>query len=226
MQRYRDFRLIPRNQQNSSPTSCDRCMVLRQTSGVKLLSVVISVSFSKKSLKFRNIIVSLQTMNRTNLISILTLLLVLVMLGGCVSSEERAAQKAEYIRKVKVALDKRSYKISINRMLPMHGGSKSVSYGYFVTVRNDSLYSYLPYFGRAYDVPYGGGKGLSFEAPIGHYQETHAKSGLCQIDIELKNDEDNYSYHITVFDNGNSSIDVQSRKRDRISYTGEMIFEN
>ena len=150
----------------------------------------------------------------------------MVVLGGCASSEERAAQKAEFSRKVKAALDKRAYKISINRMLPMQGASRSVSYGYSVTVKNDSLFSYLPYFGRAYDVPYGGGKGLSFDAPIGHYHEIQSNNGSRQIDIELKNEEDNYTYHITVFDNGSSSIDVQARKPERISYNGEIIFEN
>lgn len=150
----------------------------------------------------------------------------MVVLGGCASSEERAAQKAEFSRKVKAALDKRAYKISINRMLPMQGASRSVSYGYSVTVKNDSLFSYLPYFGRAYDVPYGGGKGLSFDAPIGHYHEIQSNNGSRQIDIELKNEEDNYTYYITVFDNGSSLIDVQARKRERISYNGEIIFEN
>ena len=165
-------------------------------------------------------------MNRKILLSILTFLLLMVVLGGCASSEERAAQKAEFSRKVKAALDKRAYKISINRMLPMQGASRSVSYGYSVTVKNDSLFSYLPYFGRAYDVPYGGGKGLSFDAPIGHYHEIQSNNGSRQIDIELKNEEDNYTYYITVFDNGSSSIDVQARKRERISYNGEIIFEN
>ena len=176
--------------------------------------------------KIRFIIVSLQAMNRKKLFSILTLILVLVVFGGCVSSEQRAAQKAEFAKKVKVALDKREYKIIINRMLPMQGGSKNVSYGYSVEVRNDSLLSNLPYFGRAYEVPYGGGKGLSFDAPIGNYHEAKANNGSRQIVIDLKNEEDNYTYRITVFDNGSSSIQVQSRKRDNISYTGEMIFEN
>lgn len=108
----------------------------------------------------------------------------------------------------------------------MRGSSKNVSYGYSVEVRNDSLFSYLPYFGRAYEVPYGGGKGLSFEAPILHYQETMTKNKSRQIGIELTNEEDSYTYHITVFENGSSSIDVQARKRESISYSGEMIFEN
>ena len=164
-------------------------------------------------------------MNRKEIVSILTLLLVLVMFGSCASSEERAAQKAEFARKVNAALDKKAYKISVNRMVPMNGANRSVSYGYSVEVRNDSLFSYLPYLGRAYQVPYGGGKGLTFDAPIDHYQESKMKNGSRKIDIELKNEEDVYTYHISIFDNGSSSIDVQSRQRDPISYSGNVVFD-
>ena len=149
-----------------------------------------------------------------------------MMFGSCASSEERAAQKAELARKVKAALDHRAFKISVNRMLPMSGSSRSVSYGYSIEVRNDSLLSNLPYFGRAYQVPYGGGKGLTFDAPINHYQELQKKNGSRQINIEVKNDEDTYNYQMIIFDNGSSSINVQGREREGISYSGEVIFDN
>jgi hypothetical protein len=165
-------------------------------------------------------------MNRKKLFFILTLFLVLVMFGSCASSEERAAQKADYARKVKVSLDQRVFKISVNRMIPMSGSSRSVSYGYSVEVKNDSLFSNLPYFGKAYQVPYGGGKGLTFNAPISHYQESQKKNGARQIDIEVKNDEDTYSYQMTVYDNGSSSINVQGRQREGISYSGEVVFDS
>ena len=132
----------------------------------------------------------------------------LVMLSGCATAEERAARAAEQALKVKTALTQRRYKIEVSRMYPMKGNSKS----------------YLPYFGRAYNVPYGGGKGFNFSERIGSYHETQQSNGARVIDIELKNDEDIYQYTIKVFDNGNSSIDVQSRQRDPISYSGEMVF--
>ena len=100
-----------------------------------------------------------------------------------------------------------------------------MSYGYCVEVRNDSLISYLPYFGRAYNVPYGGGKGLNFSERIGRYNEFVEKNGKRHIEIDLKNEEDTYLYTIDVFENGRSSIDVQSRQRERISYSGDMAFE-
>ena len=152
--------------------------------------------------------------------------LALVMLSGCASSEERAARAAEQKKKVTAALTERKYKIAVDRMYPSRGSSKSVSYGYGVEVRNDSLISYLPYFGRAYSVPYGGGKGLNFSERIDSYQESLEKNGKRHIEIGLKNEEDTYLYRIEVFDNGSSSIDVQARQREPISYSGNMVFDD
>ena len=104
----------------------------------------------------------------------------------------------------------------------MRGSSRSVSFGYSVEVRNDSLISYLPYFGRAYNVPYGGGKGLNFSAPIGSYQEYMKRNGQRHIEIGVSNEEDTYLYTIEVFDNGNSSVEVRARERERISYSGNV----
>ena len=120
------------------------------------------------------------------------------------------------------ALEARDYKIAVNRMYPMKGSSRSVSYGFSVEVRNDSLISYLPYFGGAYNVPYGGGKGLNFSERIGSYRESQKNNGERQIEINVTNEEDTYIYLIKVFSNGNSSIDVTSRQRDHISYSGEL----
>ena len=148
-----------------------------------------------------------------------------VMLVGCATAEERAARAAEQAKAVKTALQERNYQIAVNRMYPSRGASKIVSSGYTVEVRNDSLISYLPYFGRAYDVPYGGGNGLNFSAPIRNYKESQTKSDLRHIEIDVKNDEDTYLYTLDIFDNGSADINVRSRQREPISFSGEMVFE-
>ena len=145
-----------------------------------------------------------------------------ILLSGCATSEEKAAQMAELSANVTNALNNRDYKIAIDRMYPMRGSSRHVSFGYSVEVRNDTLISYLPYFGRAYNVPYGGGKGLNFTAPIGSYQEFMKGNGQRHIEIGVSNEEDTYFYTIEVFDNGNSTVDVRARQRERISYSGHI----
>lgn len=154
----------------------------------------------------------------------LMLLALVLLLGACATQEERAARKAERARMVTAALNAREYKIDITRVIPSKGPAKSVS-AYSIEVRNDSLISYLPYFGRAYNVPYGGGKGLNFSAPISNYAERENKNGQREIEISVTNSEDTYLYVLNVFDNGNSSLYVRSRQREQISYTGDMIFE-
>ena len=150
----------------------------------------------------------------------------LVMLVGCATAEERAARAAEQAKAVKAALQERNYQIAVNRMYPSRGASKIVSSGYSVEVRNDSLISYLPYFGRAYDVPYGGGNGLNFSAPIRNYKESQTKSDLRHIEIDVQNDEDTYLYTLDIFDNGSTDINVRSRQREPISFSGEMEFRS
>lgn len=149
----------------------------------------------------------------------------LMGLSGCATSAERAARQAEQAKKVTAALNERHYKIDVDNMYPLRGQARVVSFGYSVEVRNDSLFSYLPYFGRAYGVPYGGGKGLNFSAPIRSYQEQQMKQGVRRVEIGVTNEKDTYLYSIEVFDSGRASVDVQARQRDRISYTGEMDFE-
>jgi len=149
--------------------------------------------------------------------------LVVISWSSCATSEEKAAQMAELSANVTNALNNRDYKIAIDRMYPMRGSSRHVSFGYSVEVRNDTLISYLPYFGRAYNVPYGGGKGLNFTAPIESYQEFMKRNGQRHIEIGVTNEEDTYFYTIEVFDNGNSSVEVRARQRERISYSGNVV---
>ena len=153
------------------------------------------------------------------------MLLASVILSGCVTAEERAARAAEQAKAVKSALETKKYVIAVNMMYPSQGPSKHLSYGYSVEVRNDSLISYLPYFGRAYSVPYGGGKGLNFSAPIINYRESQQNSDLRHVEIDVKNDEDTYLYSLDIFDNGSTTIDVRSRQRERINFSGIMEFK-
>jgi hypothetical protein len=48
------------------------------------------------------------------------------------------------------------------------------------------------------------------------------RNGLRHIEIGVTNEEDTYFYTIEVFDNGNSSVEVRARQRERISYSGSL----
>ena len=103
----------------------------------------------------------------------------------------------------------------------MKGGSKHLTSDYSLEIRNDSVYSYLPYFGVAYNVPYGGGKGLN-SAPLSEYTSTYSKKGNAKITLKVRNEEDNYLYNITIYPNGSSNIQVTPTNRQSISFSGEI----
>ena len=94
---------------------------------------------------------------------------------------------------------------------------------YSVIVRNDSVFSQLPYFGRAYSIPYGGGQGLMLKASIDKYNMVMGKRGAAKINFTARNSEDQFKFRITIYSNGSSSIDVDMQNRESISFSGDLI---
>ena len=83
-----------------------------------------------------------------------------------ITAQNKKEKKQQREQAVREAVDAKAYKINVDRVMPMKGGSKHLTSDYSLEIRNDSVYSYLPYFGVAYNVPYGGGKGLNLFAFI------------------------------------------------------------
>lgn len=148
------------------------------------------------------------------------LLLMLVCLLGCKTSQ--TTPPSEQQKAIAARLESRDYTIAVDRMFPQNGRSRSLTGTYAVTIKGDSIYSHLPYFGKAYSVPYGGGEGLNFKAPVTVYTLTYDAKGTAHISAEARTNEDRYRYRISVFTNGSSSIQVTSNNRQAISYQGNL----
>ena len=137
---------------------------------------------------------------------------------------ERKTREAHEATLVAQNVKAGDFTIDITRMYPLRGSSKSVS-SYSVTVKDGKLTSHLPYIGQAWKVKYGGGNALSFDdVEIAEYQVSTPRKDSYLVRIRVKTDEDDFVYVFTIFENGNTSLDVQSVNRDRISYSGEMDF--
>lgn len=143
-------------------------------------------------------------------------------LAGCATTAERMEREARTAAQVSEALASRHYTINVLMMYPQRGRAVNLTTNYSVEVKGDSLISYLPYFGRAYNVPYGGGKGLNFIAPITGYQTETDRKGMTRVVLTTENEEDRYQYVLEVSSSGDSYVQVQSRQRDFIRYSGRM----
>lgn len=138
------------------------------------------------------------------------------------TAQSRSEKKARTERAVKEAVDAKRYKINVDHMQPMRGSSCALTTNYSVEVRNDSVLSYLPYFGVAYTAPYGGGKGLNFNEPITDYKTEQLKKGKVRINFKTRSEDDNYEYSLTIFPNGSTSLHVLPSNKQSISFTGDM----
>ena len=139
------------------------------------------------------------------------------------SKQEKKEQKKEAVKKL---IASENYKIDVRTAMPMRGRSIPLTSPYSLEIRNDSVISYLPYFGRAYSIPYGGGDGLNFRAPLKEYDMKMDKKGNAVIEFVARNTVDRYEFRAKVYMNGEASINVNMQNRQSISFQGELEMED
>lgn len=141
------------------------------------------------------------------------------------SAQSKEEKKQEEAQMVKKCIETKCFEIEPRSAITMSGRNVSLSSRFSLKIKNDSIFSNLPYFGRAYSLPYGGGEGLNFETKILDYQQSMGKKGNYEIKFSARTNEDYYTFRIDIFDNGSSSINVNMQKKQSIDFIGDMIFE-
>ena len=108
-------------------------------------------------------------------------------------------------------------------MLPSRGGQQALTTPYSVIINDGRITSGLPYIGQAWDLPYGGGKGLNFESPIDGYEQTLAPFGGGRIVVVTTDNEEDYlQYRFEINADGRVNLTVRSQHRETISYRGRL----
>lgn len=156
--------------------------------------------------------------NRTYGIVFVALMLLTM---GCATSQQRAEQNAAAQKAVKEALTNRHLRINVHSMNPFRYASRTVSYGFFLELKGDTLVSYLPYMGQVYQNAAVNSEGLNFEAPIISYHESRPKKKMTRIELEVRTKEDHYNYILEIYDTGTAYIRVRGQNRDSISFDGD-----
>lgn len=147
-----------------------------------------------------------------------------LLLVGCAMQQERAEQRETMRKAVAEAVAMRKMHIDISSMSTLRYGSKVVTPDFFLELRGDTLRSYLPYLGQAYQAPMGSpAQGLNFDAPMLGLRESHPKAHLSRLEIDVRSKEDLYLYVVELYDTGKADIYVRSQHRDPISFDGEFV---
>ena len=137
-------------------------------------------------------------------------------------AKSRTGDKTVPAPRVTEALQKKAFKLDVLRAMPSGGKSIPLTHDYSLAVKSDSVFSDLPYFGRAYSLPYGGGEGLRFEAPLTGYKQQAGRKGKTSVSFNAKTEEDTYVFNIEFFPDGRAHIRVNPNNRQGIGFSGAL----
>ena len=158
---------------------------------------------------------------------LITLMATALLLQGCgvlkESREDRLVRLEREAKMVSQGVESGDFKVDIDRMIPLRGAASHVD-NYSVRVKDGQIMSHLPYFGRAWDLPYGGGHGLTFDADIEESDVYREPDGSYTVRLLIRTDEDTHVYTFQIYTNGSASLLVQSKNREPINYSGNINF--
>ena len=124
---------------------------------------------------------------------------------------------------IKSMIDSSQFVFDAERVNPLRGRTRYLTSSYDVTVKKDTVESFLPYFGRAYQAPIDPSKGgIQFTSTDFSY--TVQSKGDSQWDVIIKpnDNRDVQEMRFNIFGNGSSSLNVTSTHKDPISFTGHI----
>ncbi len=151
-----------------------------------------------------------------------TLLMVIGVLFICLfPGENLSAQTTDQL------LQDKRYTFSVQSIQSLRGQVRPEfqSQGYYsLRVTPDSVISYLPFFGRAFTPSIGSSEnGLEFSSVKFDYTVTDRKKGGWDILIKPKDVSKVQQLSLTIFPNGNASLQVISTARDPMSFQGLVV---
>lgn len=125
------------------------------------------------------------------------------------------------ISSLKEAIETQQYVFHAQTALPLSGGAKQLTSDYQLKVSTSSVVSTLPYFGRAYSVPYGSTDGgFNFTSAKFDYAASPGKKGGWTISIKPRDIQDFKEFSLSVSENGYGTLQVISNNRQAISFSG------
>ncbi|OCX50825.1 hypothetical protein BEL04_19030 [Mucilaginibacter sp. PPCGB 2223] len=137
------------------------------------------------------------------------------------AQDKKAARKAKRLEEVKQVIENRRYVFEPTYMNPMRGGGKQLTSDYDMQIRQDSLISYLPYSGQAYQAPVDPTKNaLDFTSTKFEYTTTKNKKGGWEITIVPKDNREIQKMFLTISEDGYATLRITSYNRDAISFEG------
>jgi hypothetical protein len=136
--------------------------------------------------------------------------------------ERREAKQEQKKEEIKNLITEKRFVFVPTHAMPLGGGSIFLSHSFEAEIKGDTLISYLPFYGVAYRVEYGGRNGgFDFTQPLEEYTSEQDDKGY-QVNLEVKNKMDYLTYNFQISELGYATLNVTSTNRQAISFYGHI----
>lgn len=125
------------------------------------------------------------------------------------------------------AVENKEYIFVATQMIPQRGRTFNLNSYYDVVVSEDSVISFLPYFGRAHTAPVNPADGgITFTSTNFTYSSTTPREGRWEIKIRPEDETSVLDMLLTVFKGGSAYLSVNFINRTPVSFNGYVIPRN
>ena len=138
----------------------------------------------------------------------------------------RKETKAQKIQLIKDAIYNKAFVFKAYSVVPMNEKTKALTTDFGIEVRGDSIFSYMPYYGKTYsrerqDASFSNSP-MGFMQPMESYKRTKTKKGY-EVRVEVNNNGDLISLVFHISQMGSASVVASSLNRQAISYMGDIF---
>lgn len=131
-----------------------------------------------------------------------------------------AAKDTVFSNNTECLIDSGKFTVKVARIDPSSASTLQANTIYTLTIRNDSVYSNLPYFGRSYPTNYIHSNGLEMETSISDYTVKKRDKGMKEVKFVSQTKDDTYKWTLRFETNGSVEIHVSMRNRQPIRFVG------
>jgi hypothetical protein len=150
---------------------------------------------------------------------------IVLLSGAFIESKgsDRNATREEQYQKTVDLIKGGDFIFEARRAFPQSGPSVDLTTNYgYIKMEDKKAQAHLPFFGRAYRAPYGGGGGIRFSSEITNVRISEDPGRLRISYIFDVRDQDFYQVTMNIGYNGDTSVNISSNNRSQIRYQGHV----